>query len=147
MAALFGLEFISVLEEEQRLGIKINDPANPGRAYVCGKGIPAPNDPTEATERRMRLARAMNEARAEQMTERMRGLFAEAGLDMDIDASAIVAQVAARNDVPATWVVLQERHVALGFQELLFERLDPEDLQRVPGRIALPKVASLPAGG
>ena len=41
MAALFGLEFISVLEEQQRRGIKINDPGNPGRAYICGKGIPA----------------------------------------------------------------------------------------------------------
>jgi hypothetical protein len=127
VAALFGLEFISVLEEQQRLGVKINDPANPGRAYVCGKGIPAPGDPSEATRRRMSLARAMNESRAEQMTERLRGLFAEAGLEATIDAGAIVAQVAARNDVPPAWVVLQERHVALGFQELLFERLAPAE--------------------
>jgi hypothetical protein len=138
VAALFGLEFISVLEEEQRLGIRINDPGNPGRAYVCGKGIPAPNDPSVETERRMRLARAMNEARAEQMTERLRSLFAGAGLDATIDAAAIVAQVAARNDVPSAWVVLQERHVALGFQELLFERLGPAErvpfLERLYGR-------------
>jgi hypothetical protein len=138
VAALFGLEFISVLEEQQRLGVKINDPANPGRAYVCGKGIPAPTDPSTETERRMRLARAMNEARAERMVERMAGLFAEAGLATDIDAATIVALVAARNEVPPAWVVLQERHVALGFQELLFGRLTSGDrsafLDRLYGR-------------
>jgi hypothetical protein len=138
VAALFGLEFITVLEEQQRLGIKINDPANPGRAYVCGKGIPAPNDPDDATRRRMQFARAMNEARAERLTELMRGLFDEAGLAVEIDAATILAQVAARAEVPADWVVLQERHVALGFQELLFERLDASErtgfLTRLYGR-------------
>jgi hypothetical protein len=138
VAALFGLEFITVLEEQQRLGVKINDPANPGRAYVCGKGIPAPNDPSDATRRRMQLARAMNEARAARLAELMRGLFDEAGLPVEIDAATIVAQVAARAEVPTDWVVLQERHVALGFQELLFERLDVSErsafLARLYGR-------------
>jgi hypothetical protein len=138
VAALFGLEFISVLEEERRQGVRINDPANPGRAYVCGKGIPAPGDPSEATQRRMGLARAMNEARAERMADRMRGLFEEAGLETRIDASSILAEVAARNDVPSAFVVLQERHIALGFQEVLFERFPPDErsafLTRLYGR-------------
>ena len=36
---LFGLEIICLIDELVRKGIKINDPGNPGKMYVCGKGI------------------------------------------------------------------------------------------------------------
>ena len=39
------LEFISVMDEAMRADMTVNDPANPGRAYICGKGIPTPDDP------------------------------------------------------------------------------------------------------
>lgn len=123
VAALFGLEFISVLEEEQRKGVKINDPGNPGRAYICGKGIPAPASPSIESKRFMDAARASNEARARQMVDLMGSLFSEAGLELEVGYDAIVAGVAKRAAVPSEWVVLQERHVALGFQAALFERV------------------------
>jgi hypothetical protein len=69
LAALFGLEFISVLEEEQRRGVKINDPANPGRAYICGKGIPAPTAPSASIRAFMDAAKESNEARTKRMVE------------------------------------------------------------------------------
>ncbi len=126
LAALFGLEFISVLAEEQRNGVKINDPANPGRAYVCGKGIPAPTHPSPATKAFMDDAKASNEARTSEMVDRIRGLFAAAGLPVDVSYQSIVDVVAARAEVPAEWVVLQERHVALGFQVALFDAVPVE---------------------
>ena len=36
---LFNIEFIGLLKEEQKKGIRINDPNNPGRIYFCGKGL------------------------------------------------------------------------------------------------------------
>jgi hypothetical protein len=126
LAALFGLEFISVLEEEQRRGVKINDPANPGRAYICGKGIPAPTAPSPASRAFIDAAKASNEARTTHMVELMAETFAEAGLEAGVSYASIVEAVAARAQVPAEWVVLQERHVALGFQAALFERLPAE---------------------
>ena len=36
---LFGLEIIALLQDLQRSAILINDPGNPGRMYICGKGI------------------------------------------------------------------------------------------------------------
>jgi hypothetical protein len=126
LAALFGLEFISVLEEEQRRGIKINDPGNPGRAYICGKGIPAPTQPDAPARRFMDEAKASNEARTRQMVDRMRELFAAAGLELDVSYASIVSLVADRARVPEEWVVLQERHVALGFQMALFDVLPAE---------------------
>jgi hypothetical protein len=39
---LFNIEFIGLLKEEQRKGIRINDPNNPGRIYFSGKGLDYP---------------------------------------------------------------------------------------------------------
>ena len=39
---LFGIEFISLNEADQKAGLRVNDPANPGRTYLTGKGCPIP---------------------------------------------------------------------------------------------------------
>jgi hypothetical protein len=39
---LFNIEFIGLLKEEQKNGIRINDPNNPGRIYFSGKGLDFP---------------------------------------------------------------------------------------------------------
>ena len=36
---LFNIEFIGLLKTEQKNGIRINDPNNPGRIYFSGKGL------------------------------------------------------------------------------------------------------------
>jgi hypothetical protein len=140
LKALFGLEFISVMEAELQAGITVNDPANPGRAYICGKGIPAPTRPSPVSQAFIDSARDSNEARARLMVDLVRELFAGAGLEVHVTYPSIVEMVATRAEVPPEWVVLQERHVALGFQEALFEALpnDARDrfLERLYGRPA-----------
>lgn len=42
---LFNIEFIGLLKEEQKKGIRVNDPNNPGRIYFCGKGLDYPFNP------------------------------------------------------------------------------------------------------
>jgi hypothetical protein len=123
LKALFGLEFISVLDEAMRADMTVNDPANPGRAYICGKGIPDPTEPGAEAIAFMDAARTSNEARTKEMVDRVRQLFDVAGLELDVSYDSIVKLVCERADVPAEWVVLQERHVALGFQEALFAAL------------------------
>jgi hypothetical protein len=39
---LFNIEFIGLLKEEQKKGIRVNDPNNPGRIYFSGKGLDYP---------------------------------------------------------------------------------------------------------
>lgn len=36
---LFGIEFISLNVEDQAAGVRVNDPNNPGRTYISGKGL------------------------------------------------------------------------------------------------------------
>jgi hypothetical protein len=135
LVPLLGLEFISVLADEQRAGVKINDPANPGRAYICGKGIPAATHPGPAEQAFIDAAKASNEARTTLMVERIRELFAGAGLALDVSYGSIVEAVATTAEVPPEWVVLQERHVALGFQTALFDALPTDRRSGVLGRL------------
>ncbi|MBN2261365.1 MAG: hypothetical protein JW735_00510 [Prolixibacteraceae bacterium] len=39
---LFNIEFISLNKEDQANGIRVNDPNNPGRTYLSGKGLAYP---------------------------------------------------------------------------------------------------------
>ncbi len=36
---LFNIEFMGLIPDAQKKGIRINDPDNPGRIYLCGKGL------------------------------------------------------------------------------------------------------------
>ena len=124
---LYGIELITVLDAARlaQAGVepraRINDPANPGRMYLCGKGIDPFRVPTPEASRIDAAARAANIARAARMTLLLRTRFEAAGVAIPLDDAAITADVAARAGVPADWVVLQERHLAMAFQRALFE--------------------------
>jgi hypothetical protein len=134
---LFGLEFVSMLDGPTRSGTRINDPANPGRMYLCGKGVDPFAEPTPLASRLAAAVRAADRVRMAAMVPLLRGCFNAAGLETSLTAENIAEEVAERADVPPEWVVLQERHLALAFQEALFLRIPPDHrpsiLQRVYG--------------
>lgn len=122
---LFGLELITVVDELQEAGTRVNDPGNPGRLYLCGKGVNPFAPPTETALRLGAKARAADVERMRRMVPRLRACFAEAGLETMLTDEDIAGEVAERAGVPRDWVVLQERHVALAFQEKLFLAVAP----------------------
>ncbi len=124
---LYGLELISVVEPLRAAGTLVNDPANPGRMYLCGKGVDPFREPTPTAVRIDAVIRSANRERAARMTSLLRATFASAGVELSLDDTAIAADVAARAGVPVDWVVLQERHLAMAFQRALFEAVAPED--------------------
>jgi hypothetical protein len=123
---LFGFEIIAVMDDAERAGMRVNDPDNPGRAYLCGKGIARPAAPTPAASRRLAEARALNVARIRLVADLLAGSLAEAGSPAPLSYEAIVADVASRAGVAEESVVLQERHLARAAQAAIFERLAPE---------------------
>jgi hypothetical protein len=124
---LFGLEFIATDDDLQQAGMRINDPANPGRIYLCGKGVNPFVAPTDTTLRLAADARRTDVDRMRQMAALLRECFAEAGLATVITDDTIAEEVAECAGVPGEWVVLQERHVARAFQEAVFLATAPED--------------------
>jgi hypothetical protein len=123
---LFGCEIITLAEDLRELGIKVNDPDNAGRFYVCGKGLNALGEPTEIARGLKEHARSVNTERMQQMVPLLRECFARAGLETDLTVETITDSVATRASVPGDWVVLQERHVAQAFQEAVFLAVEPD---------------------
>jgi hypothetical protein len=123
---LFGTEIITIDPEFQSDGVKVNDPGNPGRVYICGKSIS--NFWTMSADCREVLGRirSNDEIRMAAMTDKMAAVFAGAGVDTELDAETVIQRVARRHDCRTDAVVLQERHVTQAFQERLFELIPAE---------------------
>lgn len=130
---LFGVETVTLIDALRDAGTKINDPANPGRMYLCGKGIDPFAAPTATGSTLARRARDADTERMRAMALRLADCFAEAGLETALTAETIATDVAGRAGVPPDWVVLQERHLAMAFQEAFFRAAPPE---RRPGLLA-----------
>ena len=122
---LFGLEFIGVVELLRDAAVRVNDPANPGRIYLCGKGVDPFAAPTATATRLLEQVRTADADRMRAMVPRLLACFAESGLEVPLTEEIISAEIAERAGVPSSWVVLQERHVALAFQEALFLLVPP----------------------
>lgn len=120
---LFGLEIIALLDDLQQAGIKINDPGNPGKMYLCGKGISHFSPLTPEAAALLGQIRENDSHRMARMTDRLSEVFAAAGLDLGLNENAVKARIVRRHGSPADTVYLQERHLAQAFQELLFERV------------------------
>lgn len=120
---LFGLEIIALIDDLVRGGVLINDPGNPGRIYICGKGITRFDDLSDEADRIMNTIRRNDTERMAEMTAKLAAIFAERGLDTGLDDAAVIDMVMRRHDCPRELIVLQERHIAQAFQEELFRRV------------------------
>jgi hypothetical protein len=117
---LFGLEAIAMLEPLREAGVRINDPGNPGKMYLCGKGIVAFDEPAPDAREILRRIRAADDARMAEMARAVEARFAEAGVPTGLDAETIRGGVVRSSGAPPESVTLQERHLAAAFQEALF---------------------------
>jgi hypothetical protein len=122
---LYGIEIIALLTDLQSAGVKINDPGNPGKMYICGKGITQFDPLTPHAAELLQVIRRNDSARMSAMIDRLAALFASAGIETDLDADAVKDQVVRRHGCAINTVYLQERHVAQAFQEALFQRVEP----------------------
>ncbi|GAA3871403.1 hypothetical protein [Tessaracoccus defluvii] len=130
---LAGTEVITVDADLEARGWTVNDPQNPGRYYLQGRGLSVALAAAGASPIGQGI-RAANDRRAEEQVALMSRLVADAGLPNDVTAAMIAAALAGRSDVPAAWVSLQERHIARAFADLLLG-LAPGDRVTVLGRL------------
>jgi len=132
---LFGLEIISLIDELARQGVKINDPGNPGRMYVCGKGITRFEAMSRKAGEIIDIIRRSDRRRMAAMIEKLSAIFKARGLDAQLTEAKIIDGVVKRHLCARDAVYLQERHVAQAFQEALFARARPAERIEVLSRI------------
>ena len=137
ISPLYGLEIITLDEELLARGVKVNDPGNPGKYYLCGKGITRFAEMTDEATELLSVIRRNDSERMAEMTERLEEFIAAHNINTGLDAEKIRESVARRNNCPVETVYLQERHLALAFQEAIFQNVAssnrPSELERLFG--------------
>ncbi len=123
---LFGTEIIALEMDLQQQGIRINDPGNPGKYYICGKGISRFEPLSGRAAELLNHIRGNDALRMREMTAKMAGVFSEHGVDTGLDDEAIIERVVKRHGCESEMVTLQERHLTQAFQEVFFEKVSTD---------------------
>jgi hypothetical protein len=124
---LFGLEIIAMQENLRDTDVRVNDPANPGKTYLCGKGITQFATMSPEAQRLIEIIRRNDSQRMSAMIDRMRGTLNGRGLKSEINEQAVVNRIVERHSSPRETVFLQERHISQAFQEEFFRQIPPAD--------------------
>ncbi len=123
---LFGTEIIALVDELVRAGVRINDPGNPGKMYLCGKAATGFEPLSPEAAGLLQVIREKDSTRMAALVERLGAVFAEAGFDGSPDEAGVKAGVVKRHGCALEGVYLQERHVCQAFQEALAYALEPD---------------------
>lgn len=82
---LFNIEFISLQQQDQAAGVRVNDPNNPGRTYLSGKGLAYPVELAEPYASQLAAVRAESNAQVETMCGKLNDVLRsyDAGFELD----------------------------------------------------------------
>lgn len=123
---LFGTEVIALETDLQQQGVRINDPGNPGKYYICGKGISKFEQLSKRAEELLGTIRKNDQVRMSEIIGKIDQIFSSHGVEMKLDEQAVVSRVVKRHGCKAEMVTLQERHLCQAFQEVFFEAVTEE---------------------
>jgi hypothetical protein len=121
---LFNIEFIGLLKEEQKRGIRINDPNNPGRIYFSGKGLDFPFQVGWMQKRQLRAVKKDSQAQ-------IKAMIIKLNLLMEKHSKPSLKLSYAEIKKHYAHELVRERHIAKALRELsvtISERAD-EQLQ------------------
>ena len=110
---LYNIEFISLQAEDQAAGIRVNDPNNPGRTYVSGKGLCNPAALTEPYKAQFESVKNESNLHVEKMCAKLNGILQEVRAGFALDANEIKANL--------TKGSLRERHLAKALRIAVYE--------------------------
>jgi hypothetical protein len=87
LCPLFNIEFISLNEADQKAGLRVNDPGNPGRTYLSGKGLSYPFRLTEPFATQLADVRNKANSQVETMCGKVNAILAanNAGFALDFE--------------------------------------------------------------
>lgn len=110
---LFGIEFIALDQEDQRAGLRVNDPANPGRTYLSGKGLAYPFNLAEPHASRLKAVVSEANKQVEEMCGKLNELLERVNVGFHLDFGWISNEL--------TKGLIRERHLAKALRIKLFE--------------------------
>lgn len=119
---LLGIEFISLNAQDQKAGTRVNDPNNPGRTYISGKGLSYPVTLKGEEAAMLASVRAESNSQCRQMCERLNEWLKAEGKDIVLDFEQIKERL--------TCGLVRERHLAKALRLALYpDAEDPAKLE------------------
>jgi hypothetical protein len=110
---LFNIEFIGLLKEEQKNGIRINDPNNPGRIYFSGKGLDFPFETGWIQKRQIKRVKKESQNQVKAMIAKLNKLTDKEYPKLKLSYGQIKKRYA--HDL------VRERHIAKALRDLASE--------------------------
>lgn len=101
---LLNIELIGIIKEHQQAGIRVNDPRNPGRIYISGKGLAFPVELPASQEKELEGIVKESNNQVGKMIELLNAWFVEQKVDIILSVEEIMATYARG--------LLRERHIA-----------------------------------
>ena len=118
---LFNIEFIGLLKEEQKKGIRINDPNNPGRIYFSGKGLDYPFSTGWIQKRQLKRVIKESQIQVKAMIEKLNALIKRDNPALKLSYDKIKKDYA--HDL------VRERHIAKALRELTIKNFPSPEQQ------------------
>ena len=101
---LFNIEYISLNRDDQAAGIKVNDPNNPGRTYLSGKGLAFPAKLEEPFASKLRSVRMESNLQVQKMCAKLNEVLENCNAGFQLDFLEIKSGM--------TMGMVRERHLA-----------------------------------
>lgn len=106
---LFNIEYISLNRDDQSAGIKVNDPNNPGRTYLSGKGLAFPAKLEEPYASKLKSVRLESNLQVRKMCDKLNEVLANSNAGFILDYEDIKSNM--------TKGMVRERHLAKALRE------------------------------
>ncbi len=116
---LFNIEFVGLSQAEQEKGIRINDPNNPGRIYISGKGLAYPVNLSEPYFSQLEKVKASSNEQVKEMCAALNKHLTKVGVDIQLSFDDIINHY--------TMGMVRERHLAKVLRIKVFEMAANED--------------------
>jgi hypothetical protein len=117
---LFNIEFMSLQKDLQEANVRVNDPANPGRTYMSGKGLTSPLVLGGQQLRLLQQVQHESNVQTEEMVEKLNAFLNEINAGFSFSFEDLKAKYAKN--------MLRERHIAKALRISIDEKFGiPED--------------------
>lgn len=113
---LYGIEFMALDSGMQASGLRINDPANPGRIYLSGKGLAYPTTLTGRPAEVLAMVRREANAQTARMCDKLNAYLRSEGHETQLDFEQIKTDL--------TCGLVRERHLAKALRLALYPNVD-----------------------
>lgn len=117
---LFNIEFMSLQKDLQQANVRVNDPVNPGRTYLSGKGLTQPLILADKQKKLLKMVQHESNVQTAEMVEKLNTWLAELHAGLSFTFEGLKAKYAKN--------LLRERHIAKAMRLAVDEKFNtPEE--------------------